>query len=490
MGWTVLYIAFGVVALWLLGEVLLQYKARLRWRLLAFTGFLCVVAGALLPSVLVIGIGIVAFATGQTFVTLSYRRGFAAGWALSGLPGMRRRRDEDEAEMEPELPAFDEAPEPAPAPKPKPTPAPAPAMAGQNGFGSDTFAMSSIGANGYGPDSFETTSFDTGTFEPSGFGANGNGNGNGLSAAETFNSMGSMGYDQGGGFDTGQYPSVGGNGFGVQDTGQQQPVPVYQPGPMPGETGEFSVVGGYDTSGFSAGGQRGIYPDQTEQYSAYSDPYYGYDGNGGYNGASFDGYDPSYGSGYGGVGEVPGYSAQQSPYGAGATDGYGTNGYGTNGYGADGYSTNGYGTDGYETNGYGADGYSTNGYGTNGYETNGYGTNGYGADGYSTNGYGTNGYGTNGFAGNGNGGYGADTYGTDGYGADYGSPYGMGGGYAGEQPYVPQVPTGGGGAWVPQQRDPNDPMQGEQQPYPYQNGDPYGYGTAGYGYGASGNGYY
>ncbi|MET7317817.1 hypothetical protein ABZX83_21070, partial [Streptomyces thermoviolaceus] len=31
MGWAVLYIAFGVVALWLLGEVLLQYKARLRW---------------------------------------------------------------------------------------------------------------------------------------------------------------------------------------------------------------------------------------------------------------------------------------------------------------------------------------------------------------------------------------------------------------------------------------------------------------------------
>ena len=39
MGWTVLYIAFGVVALWMLGEVLLQYKARLRWRLLAFAGF-------------------------------------------------------------------------------------------------------------------------------------------------------------------------------------------------------------------------------------------------------------------------------------------------------------------------------------------------------------------------------------------------------------------------------------------------------------------
>ncbi|MFF7749878.1 hypothetical protein ACFZCP_11580 [Streptomyces sp. NPDC007971] len=82
MGWTVLYIAFGVVALWLLGEVLLQYKARLRWRLLAFAGFLGVVVGVLMPSVIVIGVGAIAFALGQTYVTLSFRRGFAAGWAV------------------------------------------------------------------------------------------------------------------------------------------------------------------------------------------------------------------------------------------------------------------------------------------------------------------------------------------------------------------------------------------------------------------------
>lgn len=78
MGWTVLYIAFGVVALWLLGEVLLQYKARLRYRLLAFAGFLGVVLGVLIPSVVVIGLGAAAFAVGQTYVTLSFRRGFAA----------------------------------------------------------------------------------------------------------------------------------------------------------------------------------------------------------------------------------------------------------------------------------------------------------------------------------------------------------------------------------------------------------------------------
>ncbi|MER5887687.1 hypothetical protein ABT160_28055 [Streptomyces sp. NPDC001941] len=92
MGWTVLYIAFGIVALWLLGEVLLQYKARLRWRLLAFTGFLGVVLGVLLPSVVVIVLGAVAFAVGQTYVTLSFRKGFSTGWALGGRPGASRRR--------------------------------------------------------------------------------------------------------------------------------------------------------------------------------------------------------------------------------------------------------------------------------------------------------------------------------------------------------------------------------------------------------------
>ncbi|MEU1627235.1 hypothetical protein ABZ746_18300 [Streptomyces sp. NPDC020096] len=92
MGYTVLYIAFGVVALWLLGEVLLQYKARLRWRVLAFAGFCGVVLGVVLPSVIVICLGAAMFATGQTFVTLSYRRGFSTGWAIGGRPGSSRRR--------------------------------------------------------------------------------------------------------------------------------------------------------------------------------------------------------------------------------------------------------------------------------------------------------------------------------------------------------------------------------------------------------------
>ncbi|MFE1290150.1 hypothetical protein [Streptomyces sp. NPDC058751] len=103
MGLTVLYLAFGIVALWLLGEVLLQYKARLRFRLLAFVGFLGVVLGVLMHSVVVIGLGAAAFTVGQTYVTLSFRQGFAQGWAIKGPsaedgPGslLKRRRGEPE----------------------------------------------------------------------------------------------------------------------------------------------------------------------------------------------------------------------------------------------------------------------------------------------------------------------------------------------------------------------------------------------------------
>ncbi|NGO72231.1 hypothetical protein [Streptomyces boncukensis] len=117
---TVLYIAFGIVALWLLGEVLLQYKARLRWRLLAFAGFMGVVVGAVLPSVIVIGVGIAAFATGQAFVTLSYRRGFSTGWALGGSPGSSRRRrgapPVPEADPSLEITGLEPGYDPGPAP--------------------------------------------------------------------------------------------------------------------------------------------------------------------------------------------------------------------------------------------------------------------------------------------------------------------------------------------------------------------------------------
>ncbi|MFE3742204.1 hypothetical protein [Streptomyces sp. NPDC059134] len=110
MGLAVLYIAFGIVALWLLAEVLLQYKARLRWRILAFTGFMGVVLGVLIGSVPVIVLGTIAFAAGQTYVTLSYRSGFSMGWAIGGRPGASRRRKagaEPAADREPALEVSD-----------------------------------------------------------------------------------------------------------------------------------------------------------------------------------------------------------------------------------------------------------------------------------------------------------------------------------------------------------------------------------------------
>lgn len=159
MGWTVLYIAFGIVALWLLGEVLLQYKARLRWRLLAFGGFLCVVIGVLLPSVVVIALGAVAFAVGQIYVTLSFRRGFSTGWALGGSPGASRRRksgggrgQDAAASREPSLEVTDLAYEPVgPATEPESVyePQPLPDDTGQYGVYSDAaYAAQQAGQQG------------------------------------------------------------------------------------------------------------------------------------------------------------------------------------------------------------------------------------------------------------------------------------------------------------------------------------------------------
>ncbi|MDX2916499.1 MULTISPECIES: US12 family protein [Streptomyces] len=157
MGWTVLYIAFGLVALWLLGEVLLQYKARLRWRLLAFAGFLGVVVGVLLAYVPVIVVGTLAFATGQTFVTLSFRRGFSTGWAIGGSPGASRRRKgrgEGAAVREPTLEVSDlEVAEPdAPAGYDRPPAAPpAPSVYEPQPLPDDTGQYGVYGATGYDP---------------------------------------------------------------------------------------------------------------------------------------------------------------------------------------------------------------------------------------------------------------------------------------------------------------------------------------------------
>ncbi|WP_371496570.1 hypothetical protein OG871_11510 [Kitasatospora sp. NBC_00374] len=91
IGYLLLYVALTVVALWLVAELLLQNRAPLHWRALALVGFLCVVAGMRLQSVLVIGAGAATFAVGQTFVTLAVKRGRPAGWSLrrpdGSLPG-------------------------------------------------------------------------------------------------------------------------------------------------------------------------------------------------------------------------------------------------------------------------------------------------------------------------------------------------------------------------------------------------------------------
>ncbi|WP_415950840.1 hypothetical protein [Streptomyces sp. KLOTTS4A1] len=263
MGWTVLYIAFGLVALWLLGEVLLQYKARLRWRLLAFGGFLGVVLGVLIPSVYVIGAGAMAFAVGQTYVTLSFRRGFSTGWAIGGSPGESRRRKgvpgddptlevselEYEAEYGDEDAGEREGHEPAAAPH------------GDSAPGYDDTAP------GYDDRAARYDDRDSGYDEPE----------------SVFGGPGAYGSDDG-------YPQE-------QPSYAQQQPSLYATEPMPDDTGSYGIYDdaaaqGYpqqpaaasaDASGYGYGGYDDAYTQQAygydqqgqQSYAAYSDPYIG-----------------------------------------------------------------------------------------------------------------------------------------------------------------------------------------------------------------------
>lgn len=234
MGWTVLYIAFGVVALWLLGEVLLQYKARLRWRLLAFGGFLGVVGGVLISQVIVIGLGAAAFAVGQTYVTLSFRRGFASGWAVNApaLAGSKRRRGEPD-HQDPTLEVSD-------------------LEAGEGHYGQD---------EGYDRDDVFTPSRAA---EPS--------------AAETTAVYEPQPMPD----DTGSY--------GVYGT---TPDPSYQPQEQYATAAQGEQSYGYD--GYTGYDQQQYGYDTTgqQQYAAYSDPYIGTQT---YGGGSYDtGYGQQYG---------------------------------------------------------------------------------------------------------------------------------------------------------------------------------------------------
>ncbi len=87
IGLLALYAALAVVALWLVAELLLQNRAPLHWRGTVLGGFLLVVAGMAVKSVPLIGVGAATFAVGQVFVTLSLKRGYAAGWSLRAADG-------------------------------------------------------------------------------------------------------------------------------------------------------------------------------------------------------------------------------------------------------------------------------------------------------------------------------------------------------------------------------------------------------------------
>ncbi|MER5434741.1 hypothetical protein [Streptomyces sp. NPDC002588] len=286
MGWTVLYIAFGIVALWLLGEVLLQYKARLRWRLLAFVGFLGVVLGVLIPSVIVIGLGAVAFAVGQTYVTLSFRRGFAEGWAVrrndgdgqAALPGRRRGKGQDADDHDPSL----DGPGP---------------QAGEAAYDDGTAFGGEAPAYGQDPDSYAAK---------------------GPYADDDFDR------------DDVFAPAARGTQPSAAETTQ-----VYEPQPMPDDTNAYGI---YSDAAYAAA--TGQSQDQYATAAQGADQTYGYDGYSGYNQQQY-GYDTT--------GEQQ-YAAYSDPYigtqtyGGGSYDaGYGQQQYGQQGYGQDQYGTGGYG---------------------------------------------------------------------------------------------------------------------------------------------------
>jgi hypothetical protein len=259
MGWTVLYIAFGVVALWLLGEVLLQYKARLRWRLLAFVGFLGVVLGVLMPSVIVIGVGAIAFAIGQTYVTLSFRRGFAAGWAVkrpddeTGGGSKRRRARAGRQDPTLEVSDLEEA------------------EGDERDADYDREARLAYGDDDYDRDDVFTPARGS---EPS--------------AAET--------------------------------------TSVYEPQPLPEDTGSYGVYGDQPAHAGAAQPQ-GADQAYAYDYSGYAQQGYGYDTSGQQGYANYS--DPYIGTqSYGGTSYDTGYGQQQY-----AQQGYGQDAYGNGGYG-------------------------------------------------------------------------------------------------------------------------------------------------------------
>jgi hypothetical protein len=227
------------------------------------------VVGVLIPSVVVIGAGAIAFATGQTYVTLSFRRGFVSGWAVRqpAADGSKRRRGRAER-TDPDLEDFDlEATDEGQADAPAQDAAGG--LPGQDGppYGSDderddVFAA----ARPVDPTAADATAVYAPQPLPD---------------------------------DTGSYGVYGGPGH--QQAGQGQTQDQYA------TTGQGY---GYDYSGY---GQQSYGYDTTgqQQYAGYAEPYP--------NAQNYDG--TSYDSGYGGQ---QGYGQQ----GYGTQDPYAAGGYG------------------------------------------------------------------------------------------------------------------------------------------------------------------
>ncbi|MFF2849465.1 hypothetical protein ACFVT5_24490 [Streptomyces sp. NPDC058001] len=288
MGWMVLYIAFGIVALWLLGEVLLQYKARLRWRALAFCGFLGVVLGVLIPSIVVIALGAIAFAVGQTYVTLSFRRGFSTGWAIGGRPGgSKRRRTGSRGRQEPTLEVSDLEP-----------------------------------ADGYyapGEQHADGTHADDGAY-----------------ARDTTAYPGDTAYADDDVFRNDRDPSyaaeaathAGAAAYGYDQFGAGPASTVYEPEPLPDDTGQYGVYSDTAYAAAAAQGQGGT-PDPTQNQGT---PDYGYDSYAGYD--QQQGYDQ----------DAHQYAAYSDPYiGTQGYDGQAYDPYAQQAYPQDAYAPGGYG---------------------------------------------------------------------------------------------------------------------------------------------------
>ncbi|SEL74352.1 hypothetical protein [Streptacidiphilus jiangxiensis] len=118
---TLLYAAFAVVALWLLGELLLQRRAPLHWRALALVGFLVLVAGVAQRSLPLIGAGVVAFGAGQALATRAVKRSAGAShWSLvapESVPVVGRLFGAEESAPAPEGRSRAARPEPTPQPE-------------------------------------------------------------------------------------------------------------------------------------------------------------------------------------------------------------------------------------------------------------------------------------------------------------------------------------------------------------------------------------